>query len=153
MPPLCPLAKRLRRACCVGLWALISLSAQAQSRAPTPLPTQRLTAGLYVIQAEVAASPAQRQTGLMFRTQLPANGGMLFIFDEKTEHCMWMRNTLMALSVAFIDDDGRIINIEDMQPKTETIHCARQPVRYALEMELGWFKQRGIKPGVKIQGL
>jgi len=68
-------------------------------------------------------------------------------------HCMWMRNTLIPLSVAFIDDDGSIVNIEDMQPKTEISHCAARPVRYALEMDKGWFAQRGLKAGARISGL
>jgi uncharacterized membrane protein (UPF0127 family) len=153
MPQLSGLEVRLRRVCYLSLSIFLSLSAHAQTSPQALLPTQRLSAGMHVIHAEVAANPAQRQSGLMFRTKLPPNGGMLFVFDEKTQHCMWMRNTLIALSVAFIDDDGRIINIEDMQPKTETTHCAPQPARYALEMEQGWFSKRGIRPGIKINGL
>jgi uncharacterized membrane protein (UPF0127 family) len=152
MKRLVTFADQLLRLCCIGCVVFLSFSAQAQAGGHAP-PYQRLTAGLHVIQAEIASSPSQRQIGLMFRTQLSPNVGMLFIFDEKTQHCMWMRNTLIPLSVAFIDDDGRIINIENMLPQTETLHCARQPVRYALEMELGWFKRRGITPGIKIKGL
>jgi uncharacterized membrane protein (UPF0127 family) len=144
---------QLQHSLALGLLFFFSLNVQAQNGPQPSLPTQRLTIGMHVIQAEVAATPPQRQSGLMFRTKLPPNGGMLFVFDEKTRHCMWMRNTLIALSVAFIDDDGRIINIEDMQPKTETAHCARQTARYALEMELGWFSKRGIKPGATVKGL
>jgi uncharacterized membrane protein (UPF0127 family) len=153
MPQFSTLAEKLRRSWYFSLWAFLSLSAHAQTSPQALLPTQRLSAGMHLIQAEVAANAAQRQTGLMFRTKLPPNGGMLFVFDEKTQHCMWMRNTLIALSVAFIDDDGRILNIEDMHPNTETTHCARQPARYALEMDLGWFSKRGIRPGIKINGL
>jgi len=75
------------------------------------------------------------------------------IFDGKSVHCMWMRNTLIPLSVAFLDDEGRIVNIEDMKPQTEDSHCARAPVRYALEMTQGWFAQRGLKPGAVIGGI
>ena len=81
------------------------------------------------------------------------DAGMLFIFDEPQVHCMWMKNTLIPLSVAFIDDRGAIVNIEDMQPQTEDSHCAAQPVRYALEMNRGWFKARGVKPGSRLGGI
>jgi uncharacterized membrane protein (UPF0127 family) len=117
------------------------------------LPTTKLTAGIHLITAEVAANDPARARGLMFRERLAPNHGMLFIFDGKQIHCMWMRNTLIPLSVAFIEDDGSIINIEDMEPKTEVSHCAKRPVRYALEMDKGWFAQRGIKAGSKLAGL
>jgi len=115
-----------------------------------PLPTVQLTAGIHLITAEVAAQDPARTRGLMFRKGLPANHGMLFIFDRKAVHCMWMRNTLIPLSVAFIEDDGTIVNILDMQPHDERSQCAKQPVRYALEMTQGWFEKKGIGPGSKL---
>jgi hypothetical protein len=117
------------------------------------MPVLELNAGFHRIEAEVAASDQNRQVGLMNRQAMPQQRGMLFVFTQPNTHCMWMRNTLIPLSVAFIDDEGYIINIEDMKPQTEDNHCARQPARYALEMNLGWFAQRGIKPGVKLGGL
>jgi uncharacterized membrane protein (UPF0127 family) len=137
----------------VLLLSLLAQSVHAQSGPQDRLPTRQLTAGMYLIEAEVAADFRQRATGLMLRTSMPANGGMLFVFDVPGPQCMWMRNTLLPLSVAFIADDGSIVNIEDMQPKTDASHCAKREVRYALEMNQGWFKQRGILPGVKIGGL
>lgn len=125
----------------------------ALAQGQAPLPTVRLSAGLYVIQAEVAQTPAQLQQGLMFRTAMAPQAGMLFIFERTHRHCMWMRNTLIPLSVAFLRDDGTIVNIEDMAPRTETSHCATEPVRLALEMNQGWFAQRGIQPGQRIRGL
>jgi uncharacterized membrane protein (UPF0127 family) len=89
----------------------------------------------------------------MFRKSLAANQGMLFVFAELERHCMWMRNTYVPLSVAFIDEAGVILNIADMQPQTEDSHCAVKPARYALEMNQGWFAAKGIKPGAKIAGL
>jgi len=86
----------------------------------------------------------------MFRASLPANHGMLFIFENRSLHCMWMRNTLIPLSVAFIEDDGTIVNIQDMQPHDERSHCAKRPVRYALEMTQGWFAQKGLGTGAKL---
>ncbi len=117
------------------------------------MPLIELSAGFHRIEAEVAADAQNRQVGLMNRKTMPTQRGMLFVFTEKNTHCMWMRNTLIPLSVAFLDEDGVIINIEDMQPQTESNHCAKVPARFALEMNLGWFAQRAIKPGSKLNGL
>lgn len=116
-------------------------------------PVISLTAGMHVIRAEVAATEEQRQKGLMFRERMGQNEGMVFLFDRPAQVCMWMKNTLIPLSVAFLDEQGAIINIEDMQPQTLDSHCAERPVRYALEMNQGWFAKRNIKPGMKIGGL
>ena len=112
-----------------------------------------LTAGFHRIEAEVAANQPNRMQGLMMRKSLAANHGMLFVFPQSERHCMWMRNTLLPLSVAFLDEQGRILNIEDMQPHTENNHCASAPARFALEMNRGWFASKGIKPGQRIGGL
>jgi hypothetical protein len=126
--------------------------AQAQQQVPH-FPTMSINAGMHVIKAEIAASEAQREQGLMFREKMASNEGMIFLFPQAQKTCMWMKNTLLPLSVAFIDDDGLVVNIEDMQAQTLESHCANQPVHYALEMNLGWFKQKGIKAGSKIDGL
>jgi uncharacterized membrane protein (UPF0127 family) len=117
------------------------------------LPVAQLSAGMHLIRAEVADSMEVRMQGLMYRKAMAQNSGMVFVFDENATHCMWMKNTLIPLSVAFIDEAGAIINIADMQPHSEQSHCAARPARYALEMNKGWFAQRGIKPGVKLRGL
>jgi uncharacterized membrane protein (UPF0127 family) len=117
------------------------------------LPQAPLTIAGHKLTAEVASNDTQRQIGLMHRRMLPENRGMLFIFDEPAFHGMWMMNTFIPLSVAFIDAGGSIINIEDMQPQTQNTHSAAKPAMYALEMNLGWFAKRGIKPGAKIEGL
>lgn len=121
--------------------------------AQASMPVMELTAGFHRIEAEVAANDQNRQLGLMNRRSMPAQHGMFFVFTREFAHCMWMRNTLIPLSVAFLDSDGTIINIEDMQPQTENNHCAKRPALYALEMNLGWFAQRGIKPGMKLKGV
>ena len=126
--------------------AFLPGSAAAQAR----LPTVQLSAGIHLITAEVAADPAALSRGLMFRESLPPNHGMLFVFSARGIHCMWMRNTLIPLSVAFLDDDGTIVNVHDMQPHDERSHCAARPVRFALEMQQGWFAQRGFGPGARI---
>lgn len=113
----------------------------------------QLTVGMNQIQVEVAANDPQRQQGLMYREKMAPNAGMVFVFDQPNQQCMWMKNTLIPLSVAFIDEEGKIVNIEDMQPLNLNSHCSRGPVLYALEMNQGWFKQRHIKPGAKVQGL
>ncbi len=136
------------------VWALaLACGVSAKVLAQGAMPVIELTAGFHRIEAEVAADDAQRQRGLMQRRSMAQQQGMLFIFPQRNTHCMWMRNTYLPLSVAFIDDAGTIINIEDMQPQTEDNHCARAPARYALEMNLGWFTQRGLKAGSKLRGL
>ena len=130
------------------LLMLAALPAYAQT-----LPVVQLSAGMHLIRAEVAADMATRSRGLMFRKSLAPNAGMVFVFDEASQHCMWMKNTLIPLSVAFLDDNGTIINIENMAPQTEDTHCAARPARYALEMDRGWFTARGIKPGTKLGGM
>jgi len=117
------------------------------------LPSVELKAGMYLIRAEVAADFASRSRGLMHREALAPNAGMLFIFDTPGAQCMWMKNTLIPLSVAFLDDGGEIINIADMTPHSEQAHCAARPARYALEMNRGWFAARGIKPGMRLGGI
>ena len=117
------------------------------------LPMARLTAGMQVVQAEVADSFGTRMQGLMQRTSLGPNHGMLFLFDGDERQCMWMKNTLIPLSVAFIDARGAIINIADMQPHSEESHCSARPARYALEMTQGWFREKGVKPGIRIRGI
>jgi len=139
----------IRGAAVAGLIVWMS-SVWAQQPA---LPTTKLSAGIHVIQAEVASTTGTRAQGLMQRKSMAQGAGMLFLFDESAAHCMWMKNTLIPLSVAFIDERGQIVNIADMQPLDETTHCALRPVRYALEMNQGWFAKRGISPGMLVQGL
>ncbi len=117
------------------------------------LPVVELKAGMHLIRAELAADFSSRGRGLMHRKSLAPNAGMLFIFDGPAIHCMWMKNTYIPLSVAFLDDKGEIINIADMQPHSEQSHCAARPALYALEMAQGWFAERGVKPGAKLGGL
>jgi len=125
------------------------LAATAQAA----LPQIELSAKGQKIVAEIAVTEADRMQGLMHRRMLPENRGMLFVFPRPAHHAFWMMNTYIPLSIAFIEDDGTIVNIEDMQPHTQNSHSARKPVRYALEMNQGWFAKRGIKPGMKIEGL
>lgn len=117
------------------------------------MPVAALSAGVHLIQAEVASTAPSREEGLMFRRTLGPNRGMLFVFPESARHCMWMRNTYIPLSVAFMDEQGNILNVDDMRPETENNHCAARPARYALEMSFGWFKQRGIAAGQRIAGV
>ena len=125
----------------------------AQQAPQHPLGTTKLTTGIHVITAEVAATPHSRMIGLMMRDRLAPNHGMVFVFEDKSQHCFWMRNTLIALSIAFIDDDGTIVSIADMAPKSEVSTCPPRPIRYALEMDQGWFAKRGVSAGKKISGL
>ncbi|MBA4742449.1 MAG: DUF192 domain-containing protein [Azoarcus sp.] len=117
------------------------------------MPLVQLTAGMYRITAEMAHTPQTRQVGLMHRESMAENRGMVFVFDYDARHCMWMKNTLIPLSVAFLSRDGTIVNIADMQPQTSTSHCAAKSARYALEMNKGWFDERGIGAGDRIEGV
>src|SRR5882757_6038130 len=135
-----------------GLLALALASAAWAQEGPQKLPSIKLNAGIHVISAELAATPEQREIGLMFRTAMGANEGMLFVFDRAGQQCFWMKNTLIPLSVAFVADDGSIVNVEAMKPQTLDGHCSTKPVRFVLEMNDGWFAKRGIKPGAKLRG-
>jgi len=151
MNPLRQLAGRWRVFLC-SVWLAGGALACAQTPSAT-LPRQQLNVGIHLIDAEVASDDATRARGLMLRQQLGASNGMLFVFPRAHVQCFWMRNTLIALSVAFLADDGTIVNLADMQPLDETSHCSAQPVRYVLEMNRGWFAQRGIGPRAVIEGL
>ena len=137
----------------LALTALAPLAA-AQGGAGTPqtLPAIALQAGMHNIRAAVAQTPEQRQTGLMFRREMAQHEGMLFVFEQASPQCFWMKNTLLPLSIAFLADDGTVVNIADMQPQVLDSHCSSKPVRYVLEMNQGWFAKRGIKAGSKITG-
>ena len=142
-----------------GLLALAGLAAvatshqaMAQSVPQMDLPRVALTAGMYRIDAQVAATPTQRQIGLMQRRDMPTHEGMLFVFEQPGVQCFWMKNTPLPLTAAFVADDGTIVNLADMQPLSEDSHCSAKPVRYVLEMNQGWFAQRGLKAGSKLGG-
>lgn len=131
---------------------LLACTLVAAQDGPQKLPSITLNAGMHLIQAEVAQTPEQRSIGLMFRSSMGTNEGMLFAFEEPGQQCFWMKNTLLPLSVAFVDDDGSVVNIENMKPQTLDSHCSKKPVRFVLEMNDGWFAKRGIKPGSKLGG-
>ncbi|MBN8440778.1 MAG: DUF192 domain-containing protein [Thauera sp.] len=136
-----------------GRWVAAVVAIVGAGRVQAELPLAELGVGMYRIEAEVAHTFQTRQIGLMNRRTMPLQRGMVFVFPEGATHCMWMKNTFLPLSVAFIDERGRVINVEDMQPQTEDNHCARAPARYALEMNIGWFRERGIKAGDTIRGI
>jgi uncharacterized membrane protein (UPF0127 family) len=134
--------------------ALVALlMAVAAPVAAAELPTTTLTIGTHKLTAEVATTPAQRETGLMNRFSLKPDHGMLFIFERPEPLSFWMRNTYIALSIAFISADGTILNIEDMQPQTDDPHWSKGAALYALEMKKGWFAERGILPGMSVKGI
>ena len=147
LPARSPLAATLLLALCVGAGA-----ASAQEGPQLNLQRVELTAGMHRIDAQVAATPQQRQIGLMHRKEMPQQEGMLFVFEQPATQCFWMRNTLLPLTAAFVEDDGTVVNLADMKPQTEDSHCSAKPVRYVLEMNQGWFAKRGIKAGAKLSG-
>jgi uncharacterized protein len=111
------------------------------------LPVIKIDVAGHTVKAEVAGSPDEQSRGLMYRRDLGRNDGMLFVYAEKRRLSFWMKNTFIPLSIAFIDDDGRIVHIVDMSPQTTTSHKCPEPVRYALEMNRGWFEERGVAVG------
>ena len=137
----------------LGLKIGVCAGVVAAATAFAQMPTVELSAGIHLIRAEVAHTFDTRGQGLMFRKALGPNEGMFFVFPRAEIHCMWMKNTLIPLSVAFVDEKGKIVSISDMQPQTETSHCAAAPAKFALEMPAGWFAKKGIKSGATIQGL
>jgi uncharacterized protein len=144
---------------CMNAWIIafsfvgLAPSAHAQSEEPQmDLPRTQLGTGMHRIDAQVAQTPQQMQTGLMWRKSMPAHEGMLFIFPQPSRQCFWMKNTLIPLTAAFVDDTGRIVNLVDMKPQSLDSHCSAEPVRYVLEMNQGWFAKKGIKAGARITG-
>ena len=137
--------------------AIACLAAPAGAQLAPPgapqldLPRTTISAGMHRIDAQVAATPAQRQTGLMHRKEMPPHEGMLFVFEQAGVQCFWMRNTLIPLTAAFVADDGTIVNLADMKPLDESSHCSAKPVRYVLEMNQGWFAQRHLQAGAKLR--
>jgi len=139
---------RAARTITAALLLWLAAAAQAQQ-----LPEIALAVNGHKLTAEVAHTDPARAQGLMHRRMLPENRGMLFVFTATAHHAMWMMNTYIPLSVAFIDERGVIINIEDMKPHTQDTHPAAKPAKYALEMNQGWFGKRGIKPGATVDGI
>lgn len=140
-------------ACCAlaSLSSLSPMPAWAQDQAQH-LPTTTLGAGMYNIKAEVARSEQEHEIGLMFRTSMGNNEGMIFIFGRAGQQCFWMKNTLIPLAVAFIADDGTVVNVDEMKAQTLDPHCSTKPVRFVLEMNTGWFTKHGVKAGSKLSG-
>ncbi|WP_300654190.1 DUF192 domain-containing protein [Hydrogenophaga sp.] len=136
----------------LSLLILLSTAAWSQESPQLQLPRVTLSAGMHLINAQVAATPQQRAVGLMFRKEMPVNEGMLFAFEQAAEQCFWMKNTLLPLTAAFVADDGTIVNLADMQPQSLESHCSSKPVRFVLEMNQGWFSKRGLKAGSRLSG-
>jgi uncharacterized membrane protein (UPF0127 family) len=139
----------------IFLMAVVTSQVSYSQTAASPqldLPRIQISAGMYLIDTQVAATNEQRATGLMFRQKMPASEGMLFVFDQPSEQCFWMKNTVLALTAAFIADDGTIVNLADMKPLTTESHCSMKSVRFVLEMNQGWFEKKGIKAGTKLSG-
>ena len=132
--------------------AMLAMSVAAQSSPQLQLPRAKLTAGMHVLDVQLAQTAEQRQIGLMWRKEMPQHEGMLFVFEQPATQCFWMRNTLIPLSAAFLADDGSIVNIADMKPQSDDSHCSEKPVRFVLEMNQGWFAKRQLKAGYKLGG-
>ncbi|MFZ2739110.1 MAG: DUF192 domain-containing protein [Burkholderiaceae bacterium] len=134
------------------LLALLRFPALAQDQPQLNLQRTTLQVGMHQIDTQLAISPEQRAIGLMFRQNMPQHEGMLFVFEQASVQCFWMKNTLLPLTAAFVAEDGRIVNLVDMKPQTTDSHCSSEPVRFVLEMNQSWFSKKGIKAGFKLQG-
>lgn len=134
------------------LVALSAATANAQDTPQTNLPRIKLQAGMHQMDVQLAQTPDQRSIGLMFRVEMPTHEGMLFVFEQPSVQCFWMKNTLLPLTAAFVADDGTIVNLADMKPQTTDSHCSTKPVRFVLEMNQGWFAKRGLKAGSRLAG-
>lgn len=130
---------------------IAALAGQSMIEASEPL--LNLQVGSARVEAEYARSPAERERGLMERTEMPADHGMLFRFDDFRRHCLWMKNTPLPLSAAFMDEQGRIVDLIDLEPLTTAIRCSSEPARYALEVNQGWFERNGIEIGERVRGI
>lgn len=135
------------------LWLIAAAAALAQGQGQLRLPTAPLAIGKHPLVAEIAATPETRERGLMFRYDMKDAEGMLFVFPTAQRQSFWMKNTPLPLSIAFIDARGVILNIRDMTPFTTDGHPSEGEALYALEMNRGWFAQRGIKAGDRVRGL
>jgi len=135
----------------LALSAALLTFAQAQEP-QSNLQRTKLSAGMYQIDVQIAQTPEQRQIGLMFRKEMPQAEGMIFVFEQPATQCFWMKNTLLPLTAAFVADDGRIVNLVDMKAMSEDSHCSKEPVRFVLEMNQGWFSRKNIKEGSKLGG-
>ena len=141
-----------RRAFVAGFFTCLCAAALAQEGPQLDLPHIAIGAGMYRIDAAVALSPKQREVGLMYRPEMPQEEGMLFVFEQAATQCFWMKNTLLPLTAAFVDESGVIVNLADMKPQTTDSHCSDKPVRFVLEMNQGWFKRKGMKAGTRLTG-
>jgi uncharacterized protein len=139
--------------CLLSLCLMAAGPSLAQEGAQLTLPRIKVSAGIYQVDVQVAQTAKQREIGLMFRTEMPQQEGMLFVFEQPSKLCFWMKNTVLPLTAAFIADDGTIVNLVDMKPQTTDSHCAMRPVRYVLEMNQGWFAKRGMKAGTRLAGV
>ena len=145
---------RLDRAAATRFLAAAAVAVSvAAPAADSPMKTTTVKVGAHALRVEVAATDAEREKGLMFRKSMAANDGMLFVFDEAAYHAMWMKNTLIPLSVAFLDRDGVILNVLDMEPQTLDSHQAAGPAIYAIETNKGWYAAHQVKAGDKVAGL
>jgi uncharacterized membrane protein (UPF0127 family) len=149
----CDTVRFMKRFLITLFFSGVAFFAHAQNTPQTNLPRIKIQAGMFQIDAQVAQTPDQRSIGLMFRSEMPAHEGMLFAFEQPSTQCFWMKNTILPLTAAFIDDDGTIVNLADMKPQSTDSHCSAKPVRFVLEMHQGWFAKKGLKAGSRLSSV
>lgn len=135
------------------LITLLLTATTATAQTPQSLKTAELRIGEHTLTTELALTANERSIGLMYRESMDEYQAMLFVYDDRAQRCFWMLNTLIPLTLAFLDDQGTVLQLADMAPQTTTSHCSNQPVRFALEVNQGWFKRHGVGVGDRVEGL
>jgi uncharacterized membrane protein (UPF0127 family) len=134
-------------------WQALALSAGLLSTFAHGAALSELEVGQARLQVEIAKDSKTRQLGLMFRKELPANRGMLFTFERPEIQCLWMKDTYIPLTAAFLDEAGKIVDLIDLEPHSLQTRCAKAPASYAIEVNQGWFRDNGIGEGDVVRGL
>lgn len=114
-------------------------------------PLASLDVAGHEVRVEIADDDEERKRGLMHRDSLPEDQGMLFVYPEEQTLSFYMRNTPIPLDIAFIDERGYIVDVQQMEPHTEELHRSSQPALYALEMNRGWFEAHGVEEGDRVR--
>ena len=133
---------------CIGLALILIFVSIRTFACPLELPVATISINGHPLAVELATTPKARVCGLSKRVDLPENHGMVFIYSALGPRTFWMKDTQIPLSIAFLDDTGRILSIQRMAPmQTSERYHSPQPVRYALEVNQGWFAEHGIGVG------
>ncbi len=142
-----------RRSVLLGLSALVACGAVGDDAPAPTLPTMEIVVDGKALTVEVADTPDLRERGLMERPALRRDHGMLFVYPDERQRSFWMKNTPLLLSIAYVDMDGEIVRIEDMKPYSTTPVPSLRKAMYAIEVTQGWFADKGVEVGDRVEKL